>query len=314
MKSIIIVITYFGKWPEWFPIFLESCRQNPTIDWLFHTDCNFDCSHVPNVKIKLGSKAHFVQQVYEQLDLRLTLDDPYKLCDVKPLTGVLYEADISGYDFWGYGDVDLIYGDIRKFYTDEVLENNIISTHNWCISGHLALIKNEGWLNNAFRRIKNWKALLEDPSSMRFDEDVFSKVFLYPAWVPASLFFLYDFINPGSKKYRRNLYFREQYTTPLTPNKWSNGSHDHPQVWYWKDGRVFNELNKESEHIYFHFMNYKAPRYVNPIYMDTEFWKERKTIMHLEPDQISSGVKIDRSGFHAFNETETLQNGIKSIP
>ena len=37
--SIAIVLPYFGKLPNYFPLFLESCRKNPTVNWLFYTDC-----------------------------------------------------------------------------------------------------------------------------------------------------------------------------------------------------------------------------------------------------------------------------------
>ncbi len=39
LPSIGFVIPYFGNWPFWFPFFLESCRANPSINWIFHTDC-----------------------------------------------------------------------------------------------------------------------------------------------------------------------------------------------------------------------------------------------------------------------------------
>jgi len=303
MKSILIIITYFGKWPEWFPIYLESCRQNPTIDWLFHTDCHFDTSQTPNVRLKLTGKEDFIDLVNEKLGIRFMPGDPYKMCDLRPMTGVLYEEEITGYDYFGYGDIDLIYGDIRKFYTDKVLENNIISTHSWCISGHLALIKNEEWLRNAFRQIKKWKEIIEYPWPMRFDEDIFTRVFKYPKWLPAFLYFLYDLAFPGSKKYRQKLYFREQFTTPLTPIKWRNGTYDHPQVWFWQNGRITTGPNNENEYIYFHFMNYKSPRYINRAYRKTMYWKGREKIIHINPEEIGGGVKIDRFGFHAINST-----------
>lgn len=303
MKSILIVITHFGKWPEWFPIYLESCRQNPTINWLFHTDNYFDALHIPNVRVKLTSKENFIKLVNKKLGVRFILNDPYKLVDLRPMTAVLYEEEIGGFDFWGYGDTDLLYGNIRKFYTDKILENNIISTHTWCVSGHLALIKNVDYLNNAFRRIKNWKKLIENPANVRFDEDIFTNVFRYPGWLPKQLFPLYDLIYPFSKKYRRKLYFEEQWTTPLTPIKWRNGSYDHPQVWFWKDGRITNESDKENEYIYFHFMNYKFPRYINPAYKNSVFWKDRERIIHITPENLGRGVKIDLSGFHAIDDT-----------
>ena len=41
MKKIALVIPYIGKFRPDFSIFLHSCRNNPTVDFLFFCD-NFD--------------------------------------------------------------------------------------------------------------------------------------------------------------------------------------------------------------------------------------------------------------------------------
>ena len=38
MKSILIIIDYFGKWPEWLLVFLANCEANPTVNWLIHKE------------------------------------------------------------------------------------------------------------------------------------------------------------------------------------------------------------------------------------------------------------------------------------
>ena len=38
MKSICLIIPYFGKFKNYFPLFLKSCSYNPTVDWLVFTD------------------------------------------------------------------------------------------------------------------------------------------------------------------------------------------------------------------------------------------------------------------------------------
>ena len=47
-------------------------------------------------------------------------------------------AFVKKYDFWGYCDLDLIFGDIRKFVNEEVL-NTYEKIYN---RGHLTLFKN----------------------------------------------------------------------------------------------------------------------------------------------------------------------------
>jgi hypothetical protein len=248
-KSIIIIIDYFGKWPEWFPLFLESCRHNSTIKWLFHTDCDFEHYEIANVFFKFTTKEKYIANIKRKLNVSITLEDNYKLCELKPMCGLLYEEEILGYDFYGYGDIDVIYGNIRDFYTSNVLENNVISTHTWCVSGHLALFKNTKWMRNAFKRYKGWKKIVENPEYQRFDEDLFINVFKYPNINP-SQYFLYDILHPFSRKYRKKLYFLEQFTTPLTPSPWRFGRYTHPETWYWKDGKLTNENDESQEYIY----------------------------------------------------------------
>ncbi|MFC2101136.1 DUF6625 family protein [Bacteroidota bacterium] len=299
MKSIIIIIDYFGgKWPEWFPLFLESCRYNPTINWLFHTDCPCSPCSIKNVEFNYITKDDYIKYVNNKLDVRFDPADYYKICDLRPMYGVLYEEQITAYDFWGYGDLDVIYGNIRHFYTDKVLENNIISTHSWCISGHFALIKNEEWLKNAYLKIKNWKRIIEMKNNQRFDEDIFTKLFKYPKGLPVGLQQLYDFLYPSSKMFRTNSFFKEQYTTPLVPYPWKTGNMKHPLVWFWKDGRITNELDGDEEFIYLHFMNFKHARYLDPVYGKKAFWCDLPRLVNINSDNFIKGIRIDRYGFH----------------
>lgn len=282
MKSIIVIIDYFGSWPEWFPIFLESCRWNPTIKWRINSNCLYNDSGVPNVEICQMTREEYIDQVKRTLNINFAPNDDYKLCDLRPAYGVLHYEAIRNYDFYGYGDLDVIYGNIRKFYTDQVLDYNVISTHSWCISGHFALIRNQDWLRNAFRNIPGWETILEDGANRRFDEDTFRHVFQDPP----------DTIHDWKK-----VYCIEQFTTPLTPSPWLNGKSFHPDVWYWKDGRIYNNMDGDREFIYLHFMNFRNARYMHPRYGNRAYWADVEKLVHVRPEDISKGVVIDRSGF-----------------
>lgn len=299
LKSILIIINYFGQWPPWFPVFLESCKRNSTINWLFHTDCPFEEYKIDNVKFKHVSFDDYVSMVSAKLNVNFRPENSYKLCDIKPMYGVLHSDEISGFDFYGYGDIDVLYGNIRHFYPDEVLQNNnVISTHVGIVSGHLALFKNVNWIKNAYKQCKNWKAKIENPQAQRFDEDVFSTIFRYPRIDPR-YFFWYDLVHPFSRRYRHNTYFQEQFTTPLTPLPWRNKQTAHPQEWYWKDGRLTNELDGDRECLYLHFMNFLSARWMDARYNTSPPWKELDKFVFLPSDQWRTrGVKINRTGFH----------------
>ena len=49
--------------------------------------------------------------------------------------GVIFTEDLEGFDFWGYCDMNMIFGDIRKFITRDVL----LAYKKVLIHGHLSL-------------------------------------------------------------------------------------------------------------------------------------------------------------------------------
>ena len=97
-KSIIFIIPYFGQWPEWFPFYLESCRINSDINWLFFSDCGLPPNVPPNVQIREVSLFEYCRRVSGALGIEFVDVAPYKLCDIKPAYGLIHEKDIKGYD------------------------------------------------------------------------------------------------------------------------------------------------------------------------------------------------------------------------
>ena len=79
MKSIVIIGCYFGTLRKDTAMFLRSIQANPTIDWLFFSDC--DWGKVPdNVKIVNMSFEKLKELVQSHFDFQISLEAPYKLC------------------------------------------------------------------------------------------------------------------------------------------------------------------------------------------------------------------------------------------
>ena len=143
MIKIAIIIPYFGKWPEWIDLFFYSCEQNRTIDFYFFTDCEIKQRIGENLKLIPISFNNYIRLVNEKLKIKFNPKDTYKLCDLKPFFGYLHEDLIKKYDFYGFADLDLIFGDIRSFISEKILHNyDVISTHDDRISGHFTLFRN----------------------------------------------------------------------------------------------------------------------------------------------------------------------------
>lgn len=144
--SILLIIIWMGPFPNYFDLWLNSVKYNSTIHWLIVTDN--DLTNVPaNVKVLRYSLADLKRRVQEKFDFPISLDSPYKLCDYKPAYGEIFEEEIKAYDFWGWGDMDVVYGDLRSFFTDEILSSH----ERILMCGHLSLMRNESRLLRLYR-------------------------------------------------------------------------------------------------------------------------------------------------------------------
>ena len=133
----IVILPYFGKFNSYFKLWLESCSKNETIDWLLVTDCDITYELSSNIKIIKTTMNQLKNDFQKKFDFKIRLEKPYKLCDYKPLYGYLFSDYIQGYDFWGYCDCDLVFGDIDSFLDVDLFEQYDKVLRN----GHLSLIR-----------------------------------------------------------------------------------------------------------------------------------------------------------------------------
>lgn len=147
MYSICLIIPYFGKFPNYFNLFLQSCAANPTINWMIFTDNEENYDYPDNVKRIEMSFSQMKVLVQSKFDFCIALDNPYKICDFRPAYGVIFSEFLTGYGFWGYCDIDLLFGDISKFISPEMLHQY----DKIGIMGHLSIYKNTDEINHLFK-------------------------------------------------------------------------------------------------------------------------------------------------------------------
>lgn len=76
--------------------------------------------------------------IQKVIDFEICLESPYKLCDYKPTYGLAFKNWLKDYDFWGYCDLDVVFGNLRNYFTDEILKDSDRCLEN----GHISLWKN----------------------------------------------------------------------------------------------------------------------------------------------------------------------------
>ncbi len=170
-NNIVIIIPYFGKWPAWFGYFLNSCSCNSSVDWLFFTDCGKPAEIFDNTRFIDFTLQDFNRLASQQIGQEINIKNPYKLCDLKPAYGHVFNEYIEKYEFWGYGDIDLVYGNLNAYFIGELLnEHDILSNHDRFISGHLCIIRNMPQTNLLYRKDDLYEAAFKDPFYTGFDE------------------------------------------------------------------------------------------------------------------------------------------------
>lgn len=284
--SILFLIPYFGQWPFWLPLFLRSCQYNEDIHWLLISDCGEPENLPANVSYEHSSFFDYCTRVSQRLGLEFQPDNPYKLCDLKPALGFIHQEETCGYDFWAFGDLDLIYGDLRAYFTDEKLNKyHFLSTHARRVSGHLCIVRNTEQFRALFWHIPQFRERIQDKQHYALDESGYSRLFIKRKNLPKPLHRFFGWFNP----LRRTAEFREAFSTPNGKVPWVDGRYNFPDQWVWEGGRLSNSKTMGKTFPYFHFLIWKegfgdTPRLTEPAYINSLVRDDR--------------WRVDRQGFH----------------
>lgn len=243
MKRILLIVPYIGKWPFWFDAYLISIARNPTINWLFITDCIIPTHYPKNAIFIETTRADFKIKIDDFFKTTIPLA-PKKICDLRPAFGDLFSCYIEGYDFWGYCDMDIIWGNIRSFVTDDDLkEYDIISSRKKNTSGHFTIFKNNVKINSLYESIPEFRKKLGMVKLQRMDEDGLTR-------------YLLDRLKNTSES-DLNI----KWDSILCNQERGRDSHQeyHLDKWLWKDGKMLELKDGEpiNEVMYLHFINWK---------------------------------------------------------
>ncbi len=171
MKSIGIIVFYFGQFPWYYNFFIESCKRNQSIDFIFFTDNVTSEKKNQNINYLPFSIDKFNLLATEKLGFNVKVLKGLKICDFRPAFGLIFEDFIQEYDFWGYSDIDIIFGDVRGFITQDVTDNfEYVSVRNEYPSGFFSVFKNTKKMNRLFIQSKNYIELFKNEENTLFEE------------------------------------------------------------------------------------------------------------------------------------------------
>ncbi|MFR0496449.1 DUF6625 family protein [Limosilactobacillus reuteri subsp. suis] len=171
MRNLIgIIIPYFGHLPNYFDLWLESVKYNSDINVIFLTDIKKPKKIPTNLIWENISFNEVKKRAQKLVSFNISLSRPYKLTDFRPAYGQMFSDYLENYDWWGFGDVDTIWGNL-----DPIIEKVKSNKFDKVLSlGHLTLLKNSKKINSLYRikekNLWNYKEVFSNNNSYHFDE------------------------------------------------------------------------------------------------------------------------------------------------
>ena len=165
MSRVLFIIPYFGNLPNTFRFWLEGCRYNEKFNWLLITDDKTEYGYPSNIKVIYSTFNDLKERIERKLNICTALNRPYKLCDFRPLYGFIFDQELQGYTHWGYCDLDLLFGDLSEFLSDDLLER-YDKIH---ALGHMSVIKCNSDLIDIYKKC-DYKSILQKEELHAFDE------------------------------------------------------------------------------------------------------------------------------------------------
>lgn len=274
MKPRIGILTcWYGQYPWYLPYFIHSCFYNPSIDFYIITDnINLISNKPKNVIIIYKTIEELILIASKKLGFKVNIPYSYKLCDFKPAYGFLFPEIIKGYDFWGHGDIDVVYGNIRNFMTEEILNTyDVISTRHDYITGTFCLYKNNQQMNTLFMESVNYETVFSNSEHYCFDECNFlfqelqngASIFDYPNNIQSMTYVVQKAVKEKKLKAFFDFIIIEGVTGKIK----------------WDKGKIIYKDNYEA--MFYHLIKFKTackkPILLNPI-PDTFYFTPTKIL------------------------------------
>lgn len=256
MKRCAFILPYFGKFNNYFKLFLKSCENNPSFDWIIFTDDTEKYPYPANVKVVYMTFDEIRCYIQEKLDIQISLPQPYKLCDFKPTYGYVFSDYLDSYQYWGHCDCDLLFGNLEKLLIPLLNQDY----DKLFAVGHLTIYKNTPENNKKFMNLYHGRYLYQEfltvPSICWFDEE----------WRSDNIHSM--FLESGAKVYCKSLEFNpSQKYAQFVQREYSSEDRKYHEIrykkalYFWQCGNiiqiVYHRKNSlaVNEYIYMHFQS-----------------------------------------------------------
>lgn len=281
-NSIALIVVYLGRIPSYFDVWLKSCAANPNVTFLYFTDQSLHGVSIPeNVRTYNITLADINIRLNVLFNQDYKVANAYKMCDLRPLYGELFAEELKSFDFWGHCDVDMVFGQISHFITDEILAryDKVLTL------GHFTLYRNTDKINSVYRVLdkrNRYKDVLTTDDSCFFDEGIFQQIIpmyrkkhLFPVWLYDDRYNINSIFADNGIPYYVNFdiiadvnYFEDNLQLVWGSCIDYNDHHSRHSVFAWNDGRLVRHYLehgeiREEEFMYIHLQKRAMETHLN---------------------------------------------------
>jgi len=170
-NKLAILVVWFGKFPCSIEMWADSAKYQD-VDFIFITD-QLQPEYCKKFQWINMSMDELIIKIKDRLKIEINIKHAYKLCDFRPAFGHIFEDLIFSYDYWGYCDLDMVFGSLKSFL-EIALENNPDKIFS---RGSLSFYKNSPEINSLYtseflssQGFCSYKEIFNDEKSCAFDE------------------------------------------------------------------------------------------------------------------------------------------------
>jgi len=170
--AVALLMPYYGVLPLYFNYYLRSL-VNQELDVILFSDLQVG-EHPENFRQVQMSFDEFKRLASQKMETDIRIDTPRRLCDFKPMYGKIFEDYIKDYDYWAFGDCDLVYGRLFSGLIEDAIsrECDLFTLHEHYVAGPFCTIKNTAQMNMLWRQADDWQQVANNSSRqpVAFDE------------------------------------------------------------------------------------------------------------------------------------------------
>ena len=254
--SFAFLNIYFGKLPDYFDFWAKTCEPNfNNFHWFVYNDHVDKKKSVNNAVTLVPYNFNMLCQDFSRtLGISIHPKNTRIVCDCRVIFYPIRSKheNLDDFDFIGYSDIDMLYGQLDKFLPKNVKQYSMISAHDGRPCGPFTLF-NRQYLLDICRNIKFKQAIEMNGKHGFFESQDYTdeKSIYKPMLAIDESQMLVDISKMFAPVFCK--------ADPLQPTR-MRGLNHRKAVAFWNNGRLFvmDWLGRKKEGAFFHFSRYKS--------------------------------------------------------